>query len=270
MNLFQSILATALVGIIGCQDRESSSNLFDTKEQESSIIQDPNSGAAPPPQDSPLRGGIVNFTDGNGMDLWPRDMVSNLTYCIAKKRFSYDELPLREDTRPQGKPVDYTEKDLLEKYELLKIMMTSAANAWEQDTPVNFVHLADEDENCNQDNDNVVFKVYMVDLRQLGAAFYPSDRGTEKTFMSLKIGKIASQNIKIFQRTIKHELGHVLGLRHEHIKTDPETREREDNYQYLSVAVDFSSVMFYPTKAGYSGDENVSQSDLEVIRYLYE
>lgn len=68
---------------------------------------------------------------------------------------------------------------------------------------------------------------------------------------------------------VKHEMGHTLGLRHEHIWRNNQQVEETDARAQLLTAHDTASIMYYDTKPGYTGNKDLSHLDKEGVKILY-
>lgn len=188
---------------------------------------------------------IVN-TVGGVDDRWPQATASNLTYCISQSAFGSD-------------------------YSAVVNAMNSAAGAWEATANVNFVHVASLDggNTCNSRNKNIVFNVARVCTGQyLARAFFPS---TGRKQREIKIDCTSFGNISPWSLTgvLRHELGHTIGLRHEH--TRPESGTCFENTQWRALtAYDSSSVMHYPQCNGtQNGDLVLTNLDKAGASALY-
>jgi hypothetical protein len=177
-------------------------------------------------------------------DVWPLRQREHLTYCIDMAAF--------------GLAAPHVERAL-----------TEAIEDWESSAHVRFVHLRAEDAKCTRENSNVVFDVRPVRQRSyLARAFFPNQR---RSMRELLIDSSAIPPPRPWSLTgvLRHELGHVLGLRHEH------TRSRsnpcfEDLRWRAATAYDSRSVMHYPQCEGAdSGDLVLSPLDRSGIATLY-
>jgi hypothetical protein len=155
--------------------------------------------------------------------------------------------------------------------------MASAASAWEAVANVHFGHVEAEDVNCTADNTNVVFDVNPVDHNQYFArSFFPD---SSRAARSLLIDKSSFGTTLPPQLTlegiVRHELGHVLGFRHEHIRPEAHTADTpaicfEDGNWRPLTAYDWHSVMHYPDCNG-TGEWTfyLSDDDKIGVRELY-
>jgi hypothetical protein len=147
--------------------------------------------------------------------------------------------------------------------------MEEAALSWESAANVNFIYMPDEDVNCNSLNTNVVFDVQFTSAQNYSArAFFPNTARANRNIM-INVAAFAVQPPITFTGILLHELGHTLGLRHEH--TRPEAGQCFEDNEWRSLTdYDSSSVMHYPNCDG-SPDEALTLSvmDIRGISVLY-
>lgn len=185
---------------------------------------------------------IVNRVNGRD-DVYSATQAQNLTYCINKSSFSAAE------------------------YTALVSSMTSATGAWESATGggVNFTHNVAADTNCRKNS--AFFSVKRVCTGQyLARAFFPSSRQKEILVDCTSFGNISPWTLT---GVLRHELGHTLGLRHEHTRPESGTCFEDNNWRALT-AYDSSSVMHYPQCNGtQNGDLVLTADDKAGINSLY-
>jgi hypothetical protein len=188
---------------------------------------------------------IVNRVNGQD-DVWPAATAQNLTYCIDQKSFG-------------------------SRYNTTVSAMASAAGAWESAAGgLNFVHSSQHDaRGCNSRNNNVVFNVRLVQTSQyLARAFFPSTsrRGREILVSFSSYGNISPWTLT---GVLRHELGHTIGLRHEHTRPESGTCFENTSWRALT-AYDSASVMHYPQCNGTNnGDLVLTNSDKAGVAALY-
>ena len=189
-------------------------------------------------RDQPL---IVNRVRGQD-DVWSSAQAQNLSYCINQSSFSPSE------------------------YGALVTAMNAAAGAWEGAARVNFVHNNSADASCRK-NSPVVFTVRRVCVGQyLARAFFPSSRQKE-----ILVDCTAFGNIKPWSLTgvLTHELGHTIGLRHEHTRPESGTCFEDNSWRALTP-YDSASVMHYPQCNGTNnGDLSLTTNDRAGAGILY-
>jgi hypothetical protein len=163
----------------------------------------------------------------NGVDIiWDSSRKLQLTYCIS------NSFGARKASVVQA--------------------MSDATLAWESSANVDFKYMPEEDINCSSKNGNVLFDVQLTTGQiYLARSFFPDSARYGRNIM------INETSFNVYYPLtltgiLRHELGHVLGLRHEH--TRPEAGKCfEDNQWRPLTAYDPASVMQYPQCSG-TGD----------------
>ncbi|HWO26887.1 MAG TPA: discoidin domain-containing protein [Kofleriaceae bacterium] len=193
---------------------------------------------------------IVHQTPAGADDIWPNNQQLNLTYCVS------DTFGLANKGRAVSE-------------------MALATAAWEGVARVHFTYLSAHDANCNNTNPNVVFSV--VPRAAAGAcAFFPSasggcgpDRTLGINFLDLDTNfGVTAPNMKTVG-VFRHELGHILGLRHEHVRPVGSTCSEVDPWRELTP-YDQGSVMHYPWCNGVrTSDLTISPRDALGASLLY-
>ncbi len=185
---------------------------------------------------------IVNRVNGRD-DVWSASTAANLTYCVSQSSFG-------------------------SRYSAVVSAMANATAAWEGTANVNFVHASQYDSSCSKSTP-VVFDVRQVKTPQyLARAFFPS---TSRSGREVLISSSSFGNISPYTLTgvLRHELGHTIGLRHEHTRPESGACFEDNNWRALT-AYDSASVMHYPQCNGTNrGDLVLTSLDKTGARSLY-
>ncbi|QDG50468.1 matrixin family metalloprotease [Persicimonas caeni] len=192
----------------------------------------------------------------DGVDArWPRAQRFELTYCVS------DAFGDR-------------------KAEVIEAMAGAAA-AWQEHAHAEFRHVPEADADCDMGTDRVLFPVLTppsADAPYFARAFFPNYETKERQVRinvasmddALTGNDELAQNLTL-EGVLRHELGHVLGFRHEH--TRPEANYswcfEDDNYRPIT-GYDASSVMHYPQCNG-EGDWSLTltETDKEGAAFFY-
>jgi len=152
--------------------------------------------------------------------------------------------------------------------------MGATASDYQGITNVQFVHDNSQDSVCTSANNNVVFNVIPVtNVSYAASAFLPSFPRTQRR-LDINTSVIPGGSFP-FSLTgiLRHELGHVIGLRHEHIR--PESGAfgddcTEGSNWFPLTGYDSNSVMHYPQCSGTNlGDLFLTANDIAGIQTLY-
>mgnify|MGYP002737414933 CR=1 FL=1 len=189
-----------------------------------------------------LTDGLIVNTVGGADDKWSSSKISNLTYCVSTKF----------GTR---------HADVVN-------AMQSGAALWEQaSSKVNFVYVPSSDSKCTTRNNAIVFSVEPVATTQyIARAFFPSTPDRQQNV--LIDDSIWSSGSWTPTNIIGHELGHVLGFRHEHTRPESGTCFEDNNWRPLTP-YDSSSIMHYPQCNGSSADLSMTSTDRAGVVALY-
>lgn len=188
---------------------------------------------------SPDGGNTVRGAD----DKWTASQALNLTNCVSTK-FSGD-------------------------YERVKTAVAAGAAQWEAATSnVNFTYVPAQDRSCTTRNTNVVFSVEPTKTSQyIARAFFPSSSKSSRNVL-VNAKSLYSSGSWTPSNIMAHELGHVLGLRHEHTRPEAATCFEDNNWRPLT-ADDSASIMHYPQCNGTSSNLSMTSLDRDDIRKLY-
>lgn len=190
------------------------------------------------------QGSLIVHRSGNADAKWSDTQKLNLTYCVSSSSFG-------------------------SRYNTAVTAMANATAAWEQVANVNFTHVSSQDSNCTASNNNVLFDVRMVTGQPYVArAFFPGSPRSSRNvlFDSSAFGNTGSWTLTGVTR---HELGHVLGFRHEHTRPEAGTCYEDNSWRPLTP-YDSKSVMHYPQCNGtQSGDLVITALDAQGAAALY-
>ena len=191
---------------------------------------------------------IVNRVN-NEDDVWPNNGQMSLTYCVS-------------NTFGTNKARAVSE-------------MAQATAAWLHSTNATFAYDSSQDANCTGANTSVSFAV--APWTSSGAcSFFPS--GSACVARTLVINFSDLDTNPYYQthapdvRTVgvfRHELGHILGLRHEHTRPESGVCFEDNNWRELT-AYDQGSVMHYPWCNGVLHSTlDITPLDTLGVRLLY-
>jgi hypothetical protein len=155
-------------------------------------------------------------------DIWPEEDARALTYCVSEAFSATDR-------------------------EALIDALDAATKSWHDVVDVRFIHLEDEDATCDVNNTDVVFDVSPGPTQSnapFARAFFPSESRADRSLLVWPPAFTTSSGGRDLQGIMRHELGHTLGFRHEHI-WDACTGEGTANARLVNE-YDESSVMHYP------------------------
>ena len=182
---------------------------------------------------------IVNQVNGVD-DVWNSTQKRNISYCVS-------------DTFGSNKS-------------RVVAALADATGQWEAAADIQFVHVTAEDGDCTARNNAVEFDVRPVrNQSYLARAFFPSS--TRRSSNVLIDGSAFSTSWSL-ENILAHELGHVLGFRHEHTRPESGTCFENSAWRPLTP-YDSSSIMHYPQCNGSSSDLSMTARDRQGAAALY-
>ena len=196
---------------------------------------------------APSGGLTVSRNSSGADDVWSRSNKHNITFCVSRSSFGSS-------------------------YSAVVVGMLRAASAWENVANVRFIHDSTQDDNCTDTNTAVKFNVRQVPAGRC-SAFLPS-WVRSKRFLAVDVN-VCGDASRAAVGVLMHELGHVLGFRHEHIRTAPIRSacwESEPPFSRAVTAYDPASVMHYqgcPNSTNF-GPWFITELDIQGAQALYE
>ena len=188
----------------------------------------------------------VDQTATGANNIWPAAFATQLTYCVS---------------------TDFGVRHR----ETLDAVQHAAAD-WARAANVRFVHVPAEDANCTSTNTNVVFDVRPISgAAFIAAAFFPDWVRADRTLWVDTTNAYEGLGSPwTLVGVMRHELGHALGLRHEHIRSPTADDCMEPANWNAVTAYDPTSVMHYPRCDGTNaGDLSLTALDTQGIQALY-
>lgn len=195
--------------------------------------------ASQPVDEANFRSQLIVAAENGKMVRWKPDTI--LSYCILKNTFGSQE-----------------------KYEMARNNMTRAVWDWEAVCGVKFEYKAELDNSPTNNPAGVLFTVREIDSngRFIAAAFFPNDPlNRRKLFIDPSYYTTTFDKVGV----LRHELGHVLGFRHEQIRSGaPPVCQGEEVGEVIDLtAYDPKSVMHY--FCGGVGSLNLEITELDKI-----
>ena len=166
---------------------------------------------------------LVAVTQNGKIVRWKEGKV--LTYCVLKNTFGSNE-----------------------EYLLARQSVAKATTAWSDVCGIEFRHEVAKDESPTTKVDDVVFTVRKIDSggRFIAAAFFPNDPPAKRrVFLDPSFFADGGGFDKV--GVLRHELGHVLGFRHEHIRSEAPASCFDEDLEDTSILTGYDpqSVMHY-------------------------
>ncbi|PXA83604.1 hypothetical protein DMC47_42940 [Nostoc sp. 3335mG] len=194
--------------------------------------------------EEPSRGLIANTKDGKIVRWKPG---AKLTYRVARESFGDDG-----------------------HYALVVDSFQKATLAWEQTCGVDFEHRAALDEKPGVDPEGLLFVVRAFDAggKFIASSFFPSDPPERRrVLVDPSYFTTTFDKVGVF----RHELGHVLGFRHEHIRNEaPPVCPNEPLWDTRVLTVyDPTSVMHYFCGGVGSNELKISPLDRKGAQQVY-
>jgi hypothetical protein len=157
-------------------------------------------------------------------------------------------------------------------FQMIVNNMTQATAAWQDACPVcglEFIHRADQDAAASTAQVNFVVRNFDAHGEYIAASFFPHDAPARR-FLNLDPSYYSTTYDKT--GVLRHELGHVLGYRHEHIEGVPGCYRDplEDRHWLPLTNYDSKSVMHYFCGGGGSLTLELTPTDIRGHRSAYE
>ncbi len=156
------------------------------------------------------------------------------------------------------------------RYDQVVDAMSEAVAAWESTTGVDFRHVSAHDGSCGPRTSAVLFDVRPEDTggELLARAFFPGDPRSRRNLI-VDPTAFGPTGVVTLVGILRHELGHVLGFRHEHTRPEAGTCFEDTAYRPLTP-YDRESVMHYPQCNGnMSSTLSITALDAEGARSIY-
>jgi hypothetical protein len=193
--------------------------------------------------------GLTGMTQNGKIVRWSPEIARGLSYRIVRETFTE-----------------------IAQYQAVVDGMEAATQAWEAVCGVNFEHRADLDNVPGVGSAGALFTVRFLDAGGafIAAAFFPNDPVSRRRIVidpSFFNPDLLFNSIGV----LRHELGHVLGCRHEHIRSGaPAVCPDEPDFGVFPLTeYDPKSVMHY--FCGNRGSQELAITELDVrgIQRIY-
>lgn len=193
------------------------------------------------------RAALTVVTENGKIVRWSEGTV--LSYCVLRNTFGSDA-----------------------EYEMARDSMAAATSDWEDTCGVTFEHRSEHDDSLTTQVADVLFTVRKIDSggRFIAAAFFPNDAPPRRRVLidpSFFAPDLSFDRVGV----LRHELGHVLGFRHEHIRSGaPPACPQEDTFNTLDLTqYDPQSVMHYFCGGVGSRDLAITEVDRKGAQRVY-
>jgi MYXO-CTERM domain-containing protein len=193
-----------------------------------------------------LQRGALSIYAINGQDIkWDSATKKNLTFCVGSSFGANKQL-------------------------IITALQGATLNGWEKLADVKFVHVPAQDASCNANNPNVLFDVNLAPpgVDYLARAFFPNSPRIERNVLVAADALNAQANGVTLTNILTHELGHVLGFRHEHIRAPGDPCPEDDQFRAVT-AYDKVSTMHYPQCGSPGNTLALSQLDRAGVAMIY-
>ena len=188
----------------------------------------------------PERGALIVQNYGGRDRVWDTAQRHQLTYCVS------DSFGSRH-----GMVLD---------------AMQRAADEWMAVADVSFQYAAEQDGDCTASNGSVLFDVRPTnDSSYLARAFFP---GYARRQRNVLVSVTAFRSSTPLVGVLRHELGHVLGFLHEHIRRPGTPCPEGGSYRGVTD-YDPGSVMHYPQCGGSNFRLELSELDVAGAQAVY-
>jgi hypothetical protein len=186
----------------------------------------------------------VNLNPNGDVDVYPKAQ-RRLTYAIDHRTFQDNA-----------------------KFQVVVDNMAKATGRWVGACPtcgVSFVHDAASDAAPSSATVNFIVRNFDAKGEYIAASFFPHD-SPQRRFLNLDPTYYSTTFDQV--GVLRHELGHVLGYRHEHIEGIPGCYNEASNWKPLTP-YDNKSVMHYFCGGGGTATLDLTQIDIDGHRKAY-
>jgi Dual-action HEIGH metallo-peptidase len=213
------------------------------------------SGLLPPPHSA----NALTFVDsGNGqVASWQFGKRTAIRYCVSNSFDSFNYVVACRDPAA----ISCNSGVQPNAHSAIVNAMNAAVADWQSESAIRFVYDSTQDGNCTGSNQNVDFHVEPANLGHFAyaQAGFPND---VRSARRIQVGVISFfDGTYTLTGILKHELGHILGLRHEFVRSELSPCEfasacctqyqAEMGVPFVGFyAFDNASIMMYPTCTG--------------------